>query len=120
MIVEVSEACRAAAEATVREFNARWNVNLLHVRPVPGRYFFARDELAPLEASPGWRTAAEIYTEVRKAVPAPNELVSAGRQLGVLYVRGYRSPGPRSYYWVAPQGSEPTATDYAVLRRRAR
>jgi len=110
--------CMAAAKIAVREFNARWNMNALQIKPVPVRYLFTTEELASLEAAPRWYSAVEAFEALRGPVTDPTDLTRAGRQLSLLYARVERSPGPRSYYWVAPNGEEPTATDRARLLAR--
>lgn len=111
--------CAAAAKIAVREFNARWNMNMLQVKPVPVRYLFSSDELAPLERAPAWYSASEAFTAIRSAQPSAVDLTRAGRQLTTLYTRVKVSPGPRSFYWIAPHGIEPTATERAKLSAHA-
>ena len=111
--------CVAAAKVAVREFNARWNMNVLQVKPVPVRYLFSTEELEPLERSPAWYSAAEAFAAIRATQPSTVDLARAGRQLTTLYTRVKVSPGPRSFYWIAPHGVEPTATERAKLSAHA-
>ena len=105
---DINEAALKAAHAAASNFNSHWGGSLLQVQPDQAPVV---DESALLAyasdpAKHGWYATQVIFTLMFPGrVPTHAQLIRLGRQMSRRFPR-YKD-GPRSYYWLAPDGTPP-------------
>ena len=106
------------ATRTADEFNQHWGGTLLRVQPdqapaAPVPAFAPLEDQIPRE----WWCATAVFARLYPGVkPTHGQLVRLGRQMAARYI--FKKCGPQNFYWIAPPGIAPTATDRARLSTR--